>query len=259
MVIERMYLTPNRYSRPQTKLERVTKIAIHYVGNPASSAKANRNYFESLKEGKQNSSGNYIYASSHYIIGLDGEVIQCIPENEISYCTNSANPYSISIECCHEDSTGRPNDKIVKSLIELCQKLCKEYKLNPLTDIIRHYDVTGKACHLWYVNHEDEWIDLKKRIANTSVDELDLAVKKLYQKGIINTESAWNKVDNIRLEYVPQLIINYLKYKGIKVCCYTSNLVELYKLGVISDLSSWIGDIKKDNVRWLLIKMSKVV
>lgn len=91
------------------------------------------------------------------------------------------------------------------------------------------------------------------------VDELEMAVKVLHSKGVVNTTSAWNKVENIRLEYVPQLIINYLKYKGIKVCCYNSNLVELYKLGIISDLSSWIGDIKKENVRWLLIKMSKAV
>lgn len=91
------------------------------------------------------------------------------------------------------------------------------------------------------------------------VDELEMAVKVLHSKGVVNTTSAWNKVENIRLEYVPQLIINYLKHKGIKVCCYNSNLVELYKLGIISDLSSWIGDIKKENVRWLLIKMSKVV
>ena len=91
------------------------------------------------------------------------------------------------------------------------------------------------------------------------VDELEMAVKVLHSNGVINTTSAWNKVENIRLEYVPQLIINYLKYKGVKVCCYNSSLVELYKLGVISDLSSWIGDIKKENVRLLLIKMSKVV
>ena len=46
MTITEMFLTPNKYSRPQIKLEKVTKIAVHYVGNPRSTAKNNRDYFK---------------------------------------------------------------------------------------------------------------------------------------------------------------------------------------------------------------------
>jgi len=49
MKITEMFLTPNKFSRPQIKLMKVTKIAVHYVGNPNSSAVANRNYFENQK------------------------------------------------------------------------------------------------------------------------------------------------------------------------------------------------------------------
>ena len=59
MKIKTMLLTPNKYSRPQIELKKVTKIAVHYVGNPSSSAQANRNYFESLKDSHAS------YASSH--------------------------------------------------------------------------------------------------------------------------------------------------------------------------------------------------
>ena len=97
MEVIKDYLTPNKYSRPGIKLEKVTKVAVHYTGNPGSTAKNNRDYFESLKNGGDK------YVSSHYVIGLQGEIIQCIPENEWSYCTNQANGYSISIECCHKD------------------------------------------------------------------------------------------------------------------------------------------------------------
>ena len=38
----------NENSRPGLKLETVRNIVIHYVGNPGSSAKANRNYFDRL-------------------------------------------------------------------------------------------------------------------------------------------------------------------------------------------------------------------
>lgn len=142
MKITENFLTPNKYSRPQIPLERVTKIAVHYVGNPNTSAAANRNYFENQK-----TAGRYV--SSHYIIGLQGEIIQCIPLNEISYCTNQANSYSISIECCHPDSTGKFNEATEQSLAELCACLLEKFGLCA-DDIIRHYDVTGKQCPLYW-------------------------------------------------------------------------------------------------------------
>ncbi len=38
----------NNVSRPAIALDAVNDIAIHYVANPGSSAKANRDYFDSL-------------------------------------------------------------------------------------------------------------------------------------------------------------------------------------------------------------------
>ncbi len=142
MKITENFLTVNKFSRPGIKLEKVTKIAVHYVGNPGSSAIANRNYFENQKNGGK-------YVSSHFVIGLEGEIIQCIPLDEWSYCTNQANGYSISIECCHPDNTGKFNEKTEESLAELCAYLLKKFGLTS-EDIIRHYDVTGKQCPLWW-------------------------------------------------------------------------------------------------------------
>ena len=144
MEIIQMFLTPNKYSRPGIKLEKVLKIAVHYVGNAGSTAKANRHYFQNLKDTQNR------YVSSHFIVGLQGEVIQCIPLNEWSYCTNQANGYSISIECCHPDTTGKFTEATEKSLAELCAYLCHKFNLNPMDDIIRHYDVTGKQCPLYW-------------------------------------------------------------------------------------------------------------
>ena len=143
MKIQQMLLTPNKYSRPQIPLEKVTNIAVHYVGNPGSTAIANRNYFENQKNGGR-------YVSSHLIVGLSGEILQCIPFTEWSYCTNQANGYSISIECCHPDSTGKFTAATEKSLAELCAYLCEKFGLDPIKDIIRHYDVTGKQCPLYW-------------------------------------------------------------------------------------------------------------
>lgn len=142
MKIQQMFLSPNKYSRPQTPLKRVTKIAVHYVGNPGSTAKNNRDYFENQRFGGR-------YVSSHYIVGLGGEIIQCIPTSEIAYCTNAANSYSISIECCHPDATGRFTAATEQALAELCAYLCGQFGLTA-DDIIRHYDVTGKQCPLYW-------------------------------------------------------------------------------------------------------------
>ena len=136
-------LTPNKYSRPQIPLKSVKKVVLHYVGNPKSSAIANRNYFENQKNGGR-------YVSSHYIIGLEGEILRCVPENEVAYCSNQANTYSVSIECCHPDATGKFTDATTASAAELCAYLLKKYGLS-VDDLIRHYDVTGKQCPLWYV------------------------------------------------------------------------------------------------------------
>ena len=143
MEITKMLLDMNPYSRPHIMRDRTTKIAVHYVGNPGTSALANRNYFNNLAKTKSR------YVSSNYIIGIDGEVIECVPPDEIAYCTNQANAYSVSIECCHPDETGKFTDATETSLAELCVYLLDRYHLTA-DDIIRHYDVTGKQCPLYW-------------------------------------------------------------------------------------------------------------
>ena len=143
MEIAKMLLTVNPYSRPGIMRGVTSKIAVHYVGNPGTSALANRNYFNSLAKNHSR------YVSSNYIIGIDGEVIECVPPDEIAYCTNQANAYSVSIECCHPDATGKFTGETETSLAELCVYLLKKYGLTA-DDIIRHYDVTGKQCPLYW-------------------------------------------------------------------------------------------------------------
>lgn len=155
--VTELFLTPNEYSRPQTELKKVNGIVIHYTANPGSTAENNRDYFEGLKD------SHATYASSHYIIGLEGEIIQCIPLDEVAYASNERNEDTISIEVCHEDETGKFNKKTRQSLVKLTAWLCGEYNLKE-EDIIRHYDVTGKCCPKYYVEHEDKWIQFKTEV-----------------------------------------------------------------------------------------------
>jgi len=124
---------------------------VHYVANPGTSAAANRSYFAGLAETKAT------YASSNFIIGLEGEVLQCVPADEVAYASNKRNSDTLSIECCHPDDTGVFTYPTYRSLVMLCRDICIGFGLDPESDIIRHYDVSGKMCPLYFVEHEDEW------------------------------------------------------------------------------------------------------
>ena len=150
--VTRELLTVNQWSRPGTPLEKIDGVVIHYVGNPGTSAEANRNYFESLSSGADG-----VYASSHFIVGLEGEVLECVPLTEIAYASNSRNQDTVSIEVCHPDETGEFPTVTYDRVVELTAWLCREFHLDPETDVIRHYDVTGKDCPRYYVENPEAW------------------------------------------------------------------------------------------------------
>lgn len=158
--IDKKLLTKNVNSRPGDKLEVINGIVVHYTANPGTDAMANRNYFESRKDMPDEYENK---VSSHFIIGIDGYILQCIPLDEIAYASNERNEDTISIECCHKDKTGKFSDETYKSLVKLCAWLCSKYKLQKDT-IIRHFDVTGKQCPLYYVENEKAWDKLKDEI-----------------------------------------------------------------------------------------------
>ena len=156
-------LTVNEYSRPGIPLEQVNGLVIHYTANPGTSAKDNRDYFEGLKN------SHVTKASSHFIIGLDGEIVQCIPCNEWAYASNERNEDTISIECCIPDESGEFTRQTYDSLVELVSWLCFRYSLTE-EDLLRHYDITGKNCPKYYVEHEDAW--------NTFLEDVKIYMEK---------------------------------------------------------------------------------
>lgn len=154
------FLTVNEWSRPGTELEAVRGVVIHYVGNPGTTAQANRNYFESLSSGEEG-----VYASSHFVVGLEGEVIQCVPLAEVSYASNTRNGDTVAIEVCHPDETGAFSPVTYDRTVELTAWLCREFRLDPAEDVIRHYDVTGKLCPLYYVENPAAWDTFRADVA----------------------------------------------------------------------------------------------
>lgn len=172
------FLEPNRFSRPQTPMDSVQALIIHYVGYPGAKARDVRNYFNNLPRINANNNGS-IYASSHYIVGLDGEVIYDVPESEVAYHAGGRHyshtaqklfynkkrrrvwPHDrcIGIEVCHPDETGEFLPATRDALVNLSSEIVLRHGI-PRENVLRHYDVTGKLCPKFYVEHSNEWENL---------------------------------------------------------------------------------------------------
>lgn len=140
-------------SRRCVKLEDFNSVVIHYVANPGTTAQNNRDYYDN--EGTE--------VNSHFVVGLEGEIIQCLPLDEKSSATTERNGDTISIEVCHPDETGEFTKASYDAVVKLTAWLCSLCDFDE-TSIIRHYDATGKMCPLYYVEHEDKWLELKSDV-----------------------------------------------------------------------------------------------
>lgn len=140
-------------ARTGTELSDIKNIVIHYVGNPKTTAQNNRDFFD--KDDTE--------VSSHFVVGLNGEIIQCVPLYEKSAASNERNNDSISIEVCHPDASGKFSTETYNSLVKLTAWLLSETGLNE-ENVIRHYDITGKLCPLYFVEHDDKWKDFKSDV-----------------------------------------------------------------------------------------------
>jgi len=223
-LITKDFLTINKYSRPGIKLKGIKGVVVHWTANPKTTAKNNRDYFESLKDRKNT------YCSAHYIIGLKGEIVQCIPDDEMAYHVGSKtytqealkrlsiypNNCTIGIECCILDWEGRMTNDTYSSLLYLCKELLKRHNLTA-DDLWLHKEVVGwKDCHRWFVNHPDEWQKFKEEVRKSMSEKDDWrvklgqeAVKFLAEEKIINNPDVWK--DKMR-----EPVENWLFFELIK-------------------------------------------
>lgn len=117
----------------------------HYVG-ATGGAEANCKYFYNTYRG----------ASAHFFVGHNGEIWQCVEENDTAWhcgaksykhkeCRNSN---SIGVELCvKKDASGNwyYTDETKKAAAALFAYLMDKYHID-IDHVLRHYDVTGKVC-----------------------------------------------------------------------------------------------------------------
>ncbi|MEG2310792.1 MAG: peptidoglycan recognition family protein [Clostridia bacterium] len=148
MIIQEKLLSKSEMTRSFLKQKKIKYIVIHSVEKANMTAMFNRDYIESLSKQRDK------YYSTHYIIGLDGEIIRCIPENEVAYhCEKiDINFESIAISCCTnlDDSI---NENVKFSLSELINDLCFRYKLKK-NNVVLHFDISSSRCPKYFVDNK---------------------------------------------------------------------------------------------------------
>lgn len=185
----------------------VKYIVIHYVGG-VSSAYNNVKYF----------SGGDRQASAHFFVGHEGEIWQSVEESRSAWHCGGGlqgsgghawhgkckNANSIGIEMCvRKDGNGKWyfEDATVNSTIELTKHLMKKYGV-PASNVIRHYDVTGKICPAPYVhnNTEHTWTAFKNALTG-SYEKVETPTSTPTDNKLV-VDGFWGKKTTTRLQQI---------------------------------------------------------
>lgn len=179
-------------------------IVIHYTGNDGDSDEANANYF---KTGCRNSSAHYFVDNDSITQSVMDNVVawsvggrkyaDCYKTGGGTFYGKCTNDNSISIELCDSVKNGKYDftENTLKQAAELTRYLMDKYNV-PLSNVIRHFDVTGKICPLPMVREPKQWTEFKARLSENLTE----------QKFIINGNATTLKV----------LVKNYTNYVNLK-------------------------------------------
>ena len=174
-----------KYNRPAVKSV-PKRICVHYTGDCGASADRLALFFTTNANAK---------TSSQYIVGMAGEVIRCVPDDEIAYAAAGKNNGTIHIEVCYKRADGGFEEESIAALNELVLYLMERYHI-AAKNVLRHYDLTGKFCPAYYVD-STRWRELHARITAKPT----AAAQKLYrvQVGAFSSrENAENYAEQVR-------------------------------------------------------------
>lgn len=148
----------------------VEYLVIHYTAGDGDTARDNGLYF----------SRNDVGTSAHWFV--DGqETVASVPETEAAWHCGARsyvhplcrNRNSIGIELCSRKENGKYvfDPKTVANAVKLVRELMARYDI-PVQRVLRHYDVTGKACPAPFVQQKD-WDDFLEALMEQRYETLD--------------------------------------------------------------------------------------
>ena len=140
----------------------VKYIVLHYTGNKGDTARTNTDYFYN----------GYRGASAHYFVD-DNSIWQSVEETNSAWAVGDGhgihgitNQNSISIEmCCN--SNGVISEKTESNALELVKHLMIKYNIS-ISNVVRHYDASGKICPNWSANNWSRWTSFKNKLENNN-------------------------------------------------------------------------------------------
>ena len=223
--LKKKYANKNNYGAKRST-SNIKYIVIHYTANDGDTDEANANYFAS----------RIIKASAHYFVD-DNSVTQSVPDNYVAwsvggskysnckttgggkYYTKCTNSNSISIELCDTKKDGKiyPTKKTIDNAIELTRKLMKQYNI-PSTNVIRHFDVTGKTCPAYWCGTSEKnqlWkTEFHNKLSNSSSTPYNSSpTSQKVNKPTIAKPTIKNGSKGTQVKYLQQ-DLNYLGFKG---------------------------------------------
>lgn len=169
----RRILANKRNYGAKRKTSAIKYLIIHYTGNRNDTAQANCKYFQT---GGRN-------ASAHYFVDPN-EVIQSVPDDTIAWSVGGAkysncavtgggkyygkatNANSISIELCGGPDSVKATQATINRALTLTKALMKLYNI-PASNVIRHFDVTGKSCPAYWTNDTTWKKEFKNKLTTT--------------------------------------------------------------------------------------------
>lgn len=150
-ILEKICHTSNFKSANRTE---ISYLVIHYTGNKGDTAANNAAYFARTEK---------LSASAHYFVD-ENEIWCSVAEKDIAWhCGASTyrhaecrNANSIGVEICMWDKNGDLRPKSIEHAAKLVRELMEKYGI-PVSNVLRHYDVTGKKCPAPMVDDAALW------------------------------------------------------------------------------------------------------
>lgn len=168
------------YSSTKRSKDSIDYLVIHYTANDCDNAINNARYFQNIHYYNNKvvkSSANFFVDDEYVVTSVDplniayavggglkdqGSKYKSKGAKYYGKCTNSN---SISIELCDTTKDGKHtvSKKTRDNATTLAAKLLKKYNI-PIDRMIRHFDVNGKLCPIYFVTNEDDWNKFKKEV-----------------------------------------------------------------------------------------------
>lgn len=207
-------------------------IVLHYTANNGDTAQNNADYF----------AGANRRASAHYFVD-ENEVVQSVRDTDAAWhCGGSiesdhhplrgicTNRNSLGVEMCSDIVGGKYviTAQTVDLAVQLVRQLMAKYRI-PIDRVVRHYDVTGKACPEPWVRDESLWRKFKARLTAPVEPEPKKEDDEVVEKKKVLLNGKTYECDVITKDAT-----NYIKMRSLQQAGFTVSYDAVRKLPSIT-------------------------